>query len=98
VGDAAGYVEPFTGEGIGWALRSAVLASSLLADGVDAWDASLEDRWTKLHDRTIRGHQRHCWWTIRLLRCKTIRNAVLWGLRRAPYLARPVIQRLDHVC
>lgn len=33
VGDACGYVEPFTGEGIGWALRSA----ELVAPFVDAW-------------------------------------------------------------
>jgi hypothetical protein len=26
-----------------------------------------------------------------------IRNIVLWGLRRAPYLARPIVRRLDHV-
>lgn len=32
-GDAAGYVEPFTGEGIGWALAAARLAWESLVDG-----------------------------------------------------------------
>lgn len=39
VGDAAGYVEPFTGEGIGWALTSSrLLAAALLAGGDTAGD------------------------------------------------------------
>lgn len=39
VGDAAGYVEPFTGEGIGWALTSSrLLAAALLAGGDPAGD------------------------------------------------------------
>lgn len=33
IGDAAGYVEPFTGEGMGWALLSARLAADALAGG-----------------------------------------------------------------
>jgi flavin-dependent dehydrogenase len=97
VGDAAGYVEPFTGEGIGWALRSAVMACSLLTNGLDVWDAGLPDRWRKLHDRTFSRHQRHCRRIIQLLRSKTIRNVVLWSLRRAPYLAGPLVRRLNHL-
>jgi flavin-dependent dehydrogenase len=37
IGDAAGYVEPFTGEGIGWAIHSALMATTLLAEPLDCW-------------------------------------------------------------
>jgi menaquinone-9 beta-reductase len=97
VGDAAGYVEPFTGEGIGWALQSAVLACSLLANGLDVWDAGLPDYWKEMHDQAFRRHQRHCRRIVQLLRSKTVRTIVLWGLRRAPSLARPIVRRLDHL-
>jgi flavin-dependent dehydrogenase len=97
VGDAAGYVEPFTGEGIGWALQSAVLACTLLAEELGVWDADLPVRWKKLHDRAFGRHQRNCRRIVQLLRNKTVRTLVLWSLRRAPSLARPVVRRLDQL-
>jgi flavin-dependent dehydrogenase len=97
VGDAAGYVEPFTGEGIGWAIQSAVLACSLLGKELHVWDSKLPDRWKKLHDRAFGRHQRSCRRIVQLLRNKTVRTVVLWILRRAPTLARPVVRRLDHL-
>jgi flavin-dependent dehydrogenase len=97
VGDAAGYVEPFTGEGIGWALMSAVLACSLLANGLDVWDDRLPDRWKQIHDQAFGRHQRSCRQIVQLLRSKTVRKVVIWGLHRAPSLARPIVRRLDHL-
>jgi menaquinone-9 beta-reductase len=97
VGDAAGYVEPFTGEGIGWALQSAVLACTLLADGLDVWDAGLPDFWKKMHDQAFGRHQRDCRRIVQLLRSKTVRTIAVWSLRRAPSLARPVVRRLDRL-
>lgn len=43
VGDAAGYVEPFTGEGMTWALESA----AALADALEAVRADARRRWTE---------------------------------------------------
>ncbi|HEX2476943.1 MAG TPA: FAD-dependent monooxygenase [Lacipirellulaceae bacterium] len=97
VGDAAGYVEPFTGEGIGWALQSAVLACSLLTTQRDEWDVELPGQWKKLHNRAFGRHQRNCRRIVQLLRNKTVRTVVLWSLRQAPILARPVVRRLDHL-
>ena len=40
IGDAAGYVEPFTGEGMFWALSGARALAPLVARSVDGWDPS----------------------------------------------------------
>ncbi len=53
LGDAAGYVEPFTGEGIGWALTAGRAIVPLIA-AVKGWSPTLAD---KLGSRNIAG----CW-------------------------------------
>ncbi len=97
VGDAAGYVEPFTGEGIGWAMRSAVLASTFLTNGLDEWNDGSPDRWSMLHDRTFGRRQRQCRRIVTLMRSKTLRRVALWSLQTAPKLARPLVRQLDHL-
>ena len=38
IGDAAGYVEPFTGEGMTWAMESGIAAGNLIADSLGRLD------------------------------------------------------------
>jgi flavin-dependent dehydrogenase len=97
IGDAAGYVEPFTGEGIEWAMRSAILASTFLKSGLDQWNQPSLDHWHMLHERAFGGRQRQCRRVVTLMRNKTVRRVALWSLQTAPRLARPFIQRLDHL-
>lgn len=77
VGDAAGYVEPFTGEGMGWALRGALELAPLVLSGLTHWEESLVHRWGEIHRRRIRRGQYLC-------------RAVAWGLRR-PRMARQAL-------
>ena len=95
IGDAAGYVEPFTGEGIGWAMHSALLAVSLLTGSLDKWDPSIASHWQKLHRRAFDGRQRSCRALTLMLRVKSLRKLMMWGLRQMPLLSRPVVSRLD---
>ena len=94
IGDAAGYVEPFTGEGIGWALASALAVAPLAARGVAAWDGDLVKGWSQAHRRAVGRRQVAC-------------RAIAWALRRprlcatavrvlqfAPRMASPVIGTL----
>jgi menaquinone-9 beta-reductase len=66
VGDAAGYVEPFTGEGMGWALVSARLCDEaygpLLAKERDpgAALAAGASRYASLHRRHFARHHGRC--------------------------------------
>ena len=91
VGDAAGYVEPFTGEGMGWALWAALALAPLVHAGVTRWDPALVSRWKKECRRRIGRGQWIC-------------RSVAWGLRRprvahtglrvlgaVPSLARPLV-------
>lgn len=57
VGDAAGYYDPFTGEGIYQALRSAQLAADVATDALAAGDVSAARlaRYDALYRRTFRG-------------------------------------------
>jgi flavin-dependent dehydrogenase len=92
VGDAAGYVEPFTGEGMGWALWGALALAPLVLSGVEHWDETLVRRWNQLHRRMIRRGQGACRivaWSLR--RPRMVRLA-LRAFTAVPGLARPVVK------
>ncbi len=61
VGDAAGYVEPFTGEGMGWALESAErLAHSVAGRPPGTWDDSAARAYRRSWRRSIGARHRTC--------------------------------------
>jgi flavin-dependent dehydrogenase len=60
LGDAAGYVEPFTGEGIAWALASGRAIAPLALRGIEGWDPGLARDWDGLHRRLVRRRQLVC--------------------------------------
>jgi len=61
VGDAAGYVEPFTGEGMTWAIHSALTLSSCLRDvSPGSWSTALADRYQRAWQAAIGSRQRVC--------------------------------------
>ncbi len=68
IGDACGYVEPFTGEGMTWALQSAILVTPLIVQGVLAWNSELSRCWELCYKKNIGKSQRFCHLTKKLLR------------------------------
>jgi menaquinone-9 beta-reductase len=95
IGDAAAYVEPFTGEGIGWAMQSAILAASLLSGSLAAWDESIPRRWQQLYGAVFAGSQRRCRTVTQLLRIRPLRQLAIQSLQWAPAFSRPIVRRLD---
>lgn len=89
VGDACGYVEPFTGEGIAWALRSAVEVTTLLSKD---WNDRLPQRWTESHRRTLGTSQAFCRAVRFVTRRPLLASATVGMLRAAPSLARVVTE------
>jgi flavin-dependent dehydrogenase len=78
LGDAAGYVEPFTGEGMGWALTSALAALPLVRRAVEHWDGAIETEWRRLHHRWVTRRQTFCRALAQVLR----HPEASWGLHR----------------
>jgi flavin-dependent dehydrogenase len=91
VGDAAGYVEPFTGEGMGWALWGALALAPLVHAGVTRWDPALVTRWKEEHQRWIGRGQRICRVVAWGLRRPRVANVALRVLGAVPRLARPLV-------
>jgi len=89
LGDASGYVEPFTGEGMAWAMRSAVAAAGLAAEG---WTPATGPRWEAMHRRIVGRRQRRCRMLTLLLRAPPLVRAAVHVLGFLPALARPLVR------
>ncbi|MFN3168786.1 MAG: NAD(P)/FAD-dependent oxidoreductase [Phycisphaeraceae bacterium] len=95
LGDAAGYVEPFTGEGMAWALRSAQAAVPIALDAVsNGWTPSHEQRWERAHRDAVRRRQWRCRVFSAVLRRPMLTNAAVAALRCVPARVMPTAMRL----
>jgi len=92
LGDAAGYVEPFTGEGMAWALAGATLVAPLALCGVRQWNPRLLVRWRAAYRETVTRRQIVCRATAAVLRHPFVTRAMIRVLGMAPWVARPVLR------
>jgi flavin-dependent dehydrogenase len=91
IGDAAGYVEPFTGEGMAWALTGAWSVAPLVAQALRAPGAGAEQEWVQHRARIIGRDQRRCRLLASGLRRPPLVAAALALVSRYPRAAAPVI-------
>jgi flavin-dependent dehydrogenase len=77
LGDATGYVEPVTGEGMAWAMIAAVAAAPLAVEGARAWTPIIARRWEGEYRDLV---ARRTWF------CRTIT-----GLLRSPFATRSAL-------
>ena len=96
LGDATGYVEPFTGEGMAWAMASAIALAPLAMRAVQRWQPSLAGEWTQLHREIVTRRQIACRLLAAVLRKPWLTTAVVAVLAHLPILAGPVIRYLNH--
>ncbi len=94
LGDAAGYGEPFTGEGMAWAMTGALHAAKLVHLGLDDWRTSTERNWISWHRQHIGRYQTRCRHFARGLRHPWIVGLSLSALQRAPSMAKPLVRSL----
>lgn len=78
LGDSAGYVEPFTGEGMAWAMASGLAVAPLALAGIERWDSGLSAQWERRYRRLVGRRQRAC--------------RVIAGILRRPVLTRAAIR------
>lgn len=90
LGDAAGYVEPFTGEGMAWAITDAASVLPLARESVARWENSIIARWSAVHSRNLRARQRVCRGVSHLLRHPRLLSAALPVLNAAPAVISPL--------
>lgn len=95
IGDAAGYIEPFTGEGMAWAFTGANFVAPLIAKGVACWKPELAKQWTIKYKAQITNRQSICKVITYLLRFSIIVKLSLIILKAFPFLSQPVVAMLD---
>ena len=87
VGDAASYLEPITGEGIGWALASGASVASLVARGVERWEDSLLGEWKRVYGTIVRKRRGLCASASLLLRSPMLSRMAIGSLSYHPDVA-----------
>jgi 2-polyprenyl-6-methoxyphenol hydroxylase-like FAD-dependent oxidoreductase len=95
VGDAAGYVEPFTGEGMAWAVLSAAAVAPLAARAVRNWEPAIAREWSRTYHRLLDRRQRVCRIVSRVLRSPRLMGVAVRTLSVLPMLARPLVAALN---
>lgn len=95
LGDSAGYVEPFTGEGMAWALEGAVELSRIVAEGLHVGNDTGARRWNAAYRKRFGGAQRRCGWIAAGLRSRVVGGTVAGVLGAMPGLAGPVLANLN---
>jgi flavin-dependent dehydrogenase len=92
IGDAARYVEPFTGEGIAWALASGAAVVPFV-------DAALAGRphadWGRHYRRMMAGRQLRCRLLTLALRRAWLTRSAIRVIRAMPQLAAPYLNLLN---
>jgi flavin-dependent dehydrogenase len=95
VGDAIGYVEPFTGEGMAWALRSAWDVIPLVERSCHCWQDAEASEWHAHVQMRRKRDQRACRAVARSLRMTRVTHAAMAILARYPMLATPLVHHLN---
>jgi flavin-dependent dehydrogenase len=94
VGDASGYVEPFTGEGMFWALSGARALAPLAGRVGEVWNPALLVEWNRIHRRRIGRSQRLCRYVAWTLSKPSLSRSLLRVVKEVPRIADPVIRRV----
>ncbi len=95
IGDAAGYLEPFTGEGIAWALSAGAAVAPIACEAGRDWNEALCTRWSREYRRVVLRRQWICRGAAALLRCPRLTRTVVGLLACAPCFAGPIIHAVS---
>ncbi|QDV61473.1 Putative oxidoreductase [Crateriforma conspicua] len=97
VGDAAGYVEPFTGEGMAWAFAGGLSVAPVIRQSLDdsASAGLAETRWQQHWNQQIASRQRWCRRLTWLLRRPRAIDVAMKTACVFPRLTSPIIQSMN---
>lgn len=94
VGDAAGYVEPFTGEGMAWAVNGGAAVAPLAARAVQHWDPDLAAEWTRTLNDLVTQRQRWCRRLATALRYPLLVRTLMSVVSTMPSIGRALARRI----
>ena len=95
IGDAAGYVEPFTGEGMAWALLAGRRCAPWAIRAMREWSDEIAQGWIREYRALIQTRQTTCRVLSRLLHYPRLLSGGLSLLGLCPGLTRYVLERLN---
>ncbi|HRK35795.1 MAG TPA: NAD-binding protein, partial [Candidatus Hydrogenedentes bacterium] len=95
IGDAAGYVEPFTGEGMKWAVTSGIAVAPIVARAIDSYEKNLGLQWSDVHRRLISERTGACKMLSRALRRPNLVSMAIRCVSALPILASPFVRHLN---
>ena len=96
LGDAASYVEPFSGEGMAWALAAGVAVVPFVLKACRAWNPALVRKWSMHYRHTILQRQWVCRGAAKILRQPNVVRLIVGAMTRFPVLAAPFIRYINH--
>jgi len=97
VGDAAGYVEPFTGEGIGWALSDGVAVAACARAALEGRPSDALAQWRSHRAARSATAERLCRGLARGLRRPRLVGFAVTALGALPELATPLVRRVARI-
>lgn len=98
LGDATGYVEPFTGEGMAWALTSASAIVPIVSDAVrTGWETKMMSRWQTTFRNIVGREQRICRFLSAVLKRPWILPPIMTTCRFFPSVTRHLVSRINRL-
>jgi flavin-dependent dehydrogenase len=94
IGDAAGYIEPFTGEGMAWALAAGRAIAPLAARAAHHWRPQLAPQWEATYRRLLGRRQFVCRAIAAVLRSPRLTRMLIRLLALVPAVATPLTHYL----
>lgn len=95
IGDAAGYVEPFTGEGMTWAIAGGMAVVSYVEQNLRGQAVRASRAWKATWRRSVYQRQRWCRRLSWLLRHPSGIGLAVQLVSRWPLLAQPVLRTMN---
>ena len=94
VGDAASFVEPFTGEGITWALEAGLAVTPYVRKALGGAVTEAADGWERYYRNMLNRRQRVCRMIGAIVRQPLALRLAMGAIACVPSLAFPIIRQV----
>jgi len=99
-GDAAGYVEPFTGEGMAWAIESGIEAADCISQHFSVptrMPRVLAEQWERVYAKMSRKRQWICRFVSLALGSERVAGYLIPVMNLAPWVVKLAVRRLNRI-